>query len=141
MSHFLRSAARFISVVVNWFWITVDGSMFHKSIVRILYFPSLLRLSLLEGPQRRWYDRIDSTVIVGALPFRSQTKEVLLHTSYQRSPVLELLELISHSANSFFTGRGFTLQCVIMRELCLGFGAINQLETLCPLHNVHHCYC
>lgn len=71
------AAAHFLGVVVNWFWIAVDGSMFHKSIVRILYFPSILRLSLLEGPERRWYDRIDSTLIVGALPFRSQTKEVV----------------------------------------------------------------
>ncbi len=69
-------AVHFVGVVVNWFWTTVGGSMFHKGIVRVLYFPSILRMSLMEGPQRRWYDRIDSTVILGALPFRSQTKEV-----------------------------------------------------------------
>lgn len=65
-----------VSAVINWFWVGVDGSMIHRGIVRLLYFPSILRLSLLEGPRRRWYDRVDSTVIVGALPFRSQTKEV-----------------------------------------------------------------
>ena len=31
---------------------------------------------LMEGPSWRWYDRIDSTVILGAIPFKSQTKEV-----------------------------------------------------------------
>ena len=74
---FFSSATVFVRGLVNWFWIAVDGTMFHRSIVRILYFPSLLRLSLMQGPHSRWYDRIDSTVIVGALPFRSQTKEVL----------------------------------------------------------------
>lgn len=69
-------AVDFVGVLVNWFWTVVGGSMFHKGLVRILYFPSILRMSLLEGPKRRWYDRVDSTVIVGALPFRSQTKEV-----------------------------------------------------------------
>ncbi len=67
-----------IGVVVNWFWTAVDGSMFHKGIVRLLYFPSILRMTLLEGPKRRWYDRVDSTVILGALPFRSQTKKVFV---------------------------------------------------------------
>ena len=63
-------------MVVNWFWVGVGGSVFHQGLVRVLYFPSILRMTLMEGPQRRWYDRVDPTVIVGALPFRSQTKEV-----------------------------------------------------------------
>lgn len=61
-----------VNVVLTW----LDGSMVHKVLVRIFYFPSLLRLSMIEGPKRRWYDRVDQTVILGALPFRSQTKEV-----------------------------------------------------------------
>ena len=45
---------------------------------RINYYPSLLRLVLTVGPENRWYDRVDSTVILGALPFRSQTEEVAM---------------------------------------------------------------
>lgn len=71
--------AQSVFVVVRWFWAFVDGSMLHKGINRVLYFPSILRMSLLTGPNRRWYDRIDSTVILGALPFRSQTKEVKIN--------------------------------------------------------------
>ena len=45
---------------------------------RLLYLPSLARLSFLWSymKKRNWYDRVDDTVILGALPFRSQTKEV-----------------------------------------------------------------
>ena len=50
--------------------------MLHKLISRVIYFPSVLRMSLMVGPERRWYDRVDDTVLLGALPFRSQTKEV-----------------------------------------------------------------
>ncbi len=70
------AAVHFIGVIVNWFWITVDGSLLHKGIARVIFFPSFLLISLLRGPQWRWYDRIDSTVICGALPLRSQTMEV-----------------------------------------------------------------
>lgn len=69
--------ARFVQVLVNCFW-TLGGSMLYKGLLRLYYFPSILRLTLTEGPKRRWYDRIDSTVILGALPFRSQTKKVLV---------------------------------------------------------------
>lgn len=51
-------------------------NMLQKLGARALYFPSILRLLLREGPSHRWYDRIDETVILGALPFRKHTKEV-----------------------------------------------------------------
>lgn len=66
----------YVQVVVQWFWSKVSGGMLHKCLVRVWYFPSLLRMSLLEGPKRRWYDRIDPTVVLGALPFKSQVKKV-----------------------------------------------------------------
>ena len=70
------TVARFAQVLINWFWIAIDGSWLHRGLARLLYFPSILRMTLKEGPNRRWYDRIDNTVILGALPFRSQTKKV-----------------------------------------------------------------
>ncbi len=66
-------------VFLRWFWYTVYGTGIHKLLVRVLYFPSIGRMCLLEGPNRRWYDRIDDTVILGALPFRSQAKQVCPH--------------------------------------------------------------
>ena len=69
LANFFRVCADLVRV---WFW----SSMLHKLISRALYFPSILRMSLMVGPERRWYDRVDSTILLGALPFRSQTKEV-----------------------------------------------------------------
>ena len=69
LANFFRVCADLVRV---WFW----SSMLHKLISRVIYFPSVLRMSLMVGPERRWYDRVDDTVLLGALPFRSQTKEV-----------------------------------------------------------------
>lgn len=73
---FFASVAHVAQVLVNWFWVTIEGSWLHRGLARLLYLPSIVRMTLREGPNRRWYDRIDDTVILGALPFRSQTKEV-----------------------------------------------------------------
>ncbi|EDO40641.1 predicted protein, partial [Nematostella vectensis] len=44
---------------------------------RVLFFPSLLWIVATESRSRRWFDRIDSTVILGALPFKSQTQKLI----------------------------------------------------------------
>ena len=63
---------------VGWLARVMYGGPLHKAGARLLYFPSLARMSLLWSylGRRNWYDRIDDTVVMGALPFRSQTKEV-----------------------------------------------------------------
>ena len=46
---------------------------------RVWYFPGIVYNSAcvaLSSGKYRWFNRIDDTVILGALPFRSQTKEV-----------------------------------------------------------------
>lgn len=46
-------------------------------IARLTFYPTLLYNVFMERvTSRRWYDRIDETVILGALPFRSLTKKV-----------------------------------------------------------------
>jgi atypical dual specificity phosphatase len=46
---------------------------------RITFYPSLFYNMLMEKVStRRWYDRIDETVILGALPFRTATKQVVM---------------------------------------------------------------
>ncbi|XP_005987012.1 phosphatidylglycerophosphatase and protein-tyrosine phosphatase 1 [Latimeria chalumnae] len=45
---------------------------------RVLFYPTLVYNMVLEKVSwRRWYDRIDETLILGALPFRSMTKELV----------------------------------------------------------------
>ena len=54
------------------------GTAFHRLMARVLYFPTLIRLIFKQKVSiTNWYDRIDDTVILGALPFRSMTKEVI----------------------------------------------------------------
>ena len=52
-------------------------SMFSSGIfARVAFYPSLLWGIATESSTKRWYDRVDTNVILGALPFKSQTKEV-----------------------------------------------------------------
>lgn len=45
---------------------------------RVTFYPSLLYNMFMEKVStRRWYDRIDETVILGALPFKNMTKQVI----------------------------------------------------------------
>lgn len=44
---------------------------------RVTFYPTLFYNILMEKiSPRQWYNRIDDTVILGALPFPSLTKEV-----------------------------------------------------------------
>lgn len=46
-------------------------------IARVTFYPTLFYNVLMEKASlRNWYDRIDDNVILGALPFRSEAKEV-----------------------------------------------------------------
>lgn len=45
---------------------------------RLTFYPTLLYNVLMEKiSSRNWYDRIDDTVILGALPFRSMIKQLI----------------------------------------------------------------
>lgn len=44
---------------------------------RATFYPTLLYNVVMEKiTTRNWYDRIDETVVLGALPFRRTTKQV-----------------------------------------------------------------
>lgn len=48
-----------------------------KMFARVTFYPSLFYNVVMEKiSTRRWFDRIDDTVILGALPFRGMTKQV-----------------------------------------------------------------
>lgn len=57
---------------------------FGKMLARISFYPSLLYNVFMEKvSNRQWYDRIDETVILGALPFRSMTSQVIISIMYR----------------------------------------------------------
>ena len=68
----LASLRHVLQVMVEW----IIGTSIHRAFARLIYLPTILRMIVMEGPKRRWYDRVDDTVILGALPFRSQTEQV-----------------------------------------------------------------
>ena len=72
MSRVLAPLRHLLHIMVEW----IIGSAIHRAFARLIYLPSIVRLIVREGPKQRWYDRVDDTVILGALPFRSQTKQV-----------------------------------------------------------------
>ncbi|CAH0391747.1 unnamed protein product [Bemisia tabaci] len=49
-----------------------------KMFSRVSFYPTLMYNIFMEKvSSRRWYDRIDETVILGALPFKSVTKDLI----------------------------------------------------------------
>ncbi|XP_043276117.1 phosphatidylglycerophosphatase and protein-tyrosine phosphatase 1 isoform X2 [Venturia canescens] len=45
---------------------------------RVTFYPTLFyNVAMEKLSSRRWYDRIDETVILGALPFRTMTKKLI----------------------------------------------------------------
>lgn len=44
---------------------------------RLLFYPTLAYNLLMEKCGRRWFDRVDSNLILGALPFKSMTKQLV----------------------------------------------------------------
>lgn len=55
------------------------------ALARILFYPTLAYNVVMEKlSSRRWFDRVDETVILGALPFRSMTKQVRCDTQEPR---------------------------------------------------------
>lgn len=80
-------------------------------LARFLFYPTLLRNILLESPKRRWFDRIDSTVVLGALPVRSQTDLVSsMPCSHWRK---FLLENVRHSDAIAFLRIGIATSCMM----------------------------
>lgn len=50
---------------------------------RISFYPTLLYNVVMEKiSNRRWYDRIDDTVILGALPFKGMSQHVSIKNEF-----------------------------------------------------------
>ncbi|XP_034722983.1 phosphatidylglycerophosphatase and protein-tyrosine phosphatase 1 [Etheostoma cragini] len=48
------------------------------ALARLLFYPTLAYNVVMEKlTSRRWFDRVDETVVLGALPFRSLTKQLV----------------------------------------------------------------
>lgn len=72
---------------------------------RVTFYPTLVYNVFMERVSaRRWYDRIDDNMILGALPFRSMTEEVSFY--------IFLIFTNSRKLVNFLSGFFDTLTCV-----------------------------
>lgn len=61
----------------------VISGEFHTMFARVTFYPTLLYNVFMEKvTQRNWYDRIDETVILGALPFRTISQKVCIYLKF-----------------------------------------------------------
>ena len=78
----LKKTAKLLSAPL-WFFDKVDKEAFvmsiplpvRKRLLRIMFWPTLMWTILLHNAmpdKRRWYDRVDAKVIIGALPLKRQ---------------------------------------------------------------------
>ena len=55
--------------------VSIEMSLFNK----VAFYPTLFyNVFMTKVTSRKWFDRIDDTVVLGALPFRGMTKWVIL---------------------------------------------------------------
>ena len=80
----LSKIASSVSSSLEWVLVTMFqlalGLTARQLLSRAYFLPSILlnSLKLQISEKFKWYNRIDDTVVLGALPFRSQAEEVYL---------------------------------------------------------------
>ena len=67
---------------------------------RVVFYPTLMwNMFMKNVSSRRWYDRIDNSVLVGALPFKSYAEEVNVFLCFA---AIETIHMNDHVWSSFF---------------------------------------
>lgn len=74
----MRDAGDESASLLSWISVSTDFMMSSGFAARAFFYPTLLWNVMMQGRNRRWYDKIEGTLILGALPFKSQTKQVTL---------------------------------------------------------------
>ena len=74
LSPFLRFIANsWTRMVYSWV-----AAIFSNPVgARLAFYPSVLWGIFKEGPGRRWYDRIDKAIVLGAIPFKNTAEKVI----------------------------------------------------------------
>lgn len=91
------------------------SSAMSGALARLLFYPTLAYNVVMEKvSSRRWFDRVDDAVILGALPFRSMTKQVRLSPhkpagNKNRFTGGGVWAVLQHTGD-----KSFTLQCNLL---------------------------
>lgn len=82
------------------------------ALARLLFYPTLAyNVAMEKVSSRRWFDRVDETVILGALPFRSMTKQVRLTPTPAFLPVYLFLNSEATTKLPSRGGRSISSNC------------------------------
>lgn len=75
LASYLASSIQQVVTVTN--KVSEKGYNMSGALARLLFYPTLAYNVIMEKiTSRQWYNRVDQTVILGALPFKSMTEEV-----------------------------------------------------------------
>ncbi|MBN3277741.1 PTPM1 phosphatase, partial [Polyodon spathula] len=96
---------------------------------RLLFYPTLAYNVCMEKiSRRRWFDRIDQTVLLGALPFKSMTKELV-----EKENVKGVITMNEDYETKYFCNTAQEWKSVGVEQLCLStvdFTGVPSLENL-----------
>ncbi|XP_076003032.1 phosphatidylglycerophosphatase and protein-tyrosine phosphatase 1 [Genypterus blacodes] len=100
------------------------------TLARFLFYPTLAYNVLMEKvSSRRWFDRVDGTVILGALPFRSMTKQLV-----QEENVRGVVTMNETYETKYFCNSAEEWQAAGVEQLRLSTVDITGVPTLENLH-------
>ncbi|XP_061099186.1 phosphatidylglycerophosphatase and protein-tyrosine phosphatase 1 [Conger conger] len=100
------------------------------ALARLLFYPTLAYNVVMEKvSSRRWFDRVDQTVILGALPFKSMTDELV-----QGEHVRGVITMNEEYETKYFCNSAEEWQAVGVEQLCLRTVDLTGVPSLEKLH-------
>ncbi|XP_037645049.1 phosphatidylglycerophosphatase and protein-tyrosine phosphatase 1 [Sebastes umbrosus] len=124
MKSCLSLPAQFVYSVLN-VSVVMSGAL-----ARLLFYPTLVYNVVMEKmTNRRWFDRVDQTVILGALPFRSITKQLV-----ETENVRGVITLNEEYETKYFCNSSEEWRAVGVEQLRLSTVDITGVPTLENLH-------
>ncbi|KAK2913929.1 hypothetical protein QQF64_030256 [Cirrhinus molitorella] len=99
-------------------------------LARILFYPTLAYNVVMEKiTSRQWYNRVDPTVILGALPFRSMTEELV-----QQEKVRGVITMNEEYETKYFCNSTEEWQAVGVEQIRLSTVDLTGVPSLEHIH-------
>ncbi|XP_019722962.1 phosphatidylglycerophosphatase and protein-tyrosine phosphatase 1 [Hippocampus comes] len=99
-------------------------------LARLLFYPTLAYNVVMEKvSSRRWFDRVDETVLLGALPFRSMTKQLV-----ETENVRGVITMNENYETKYFCNSAEEWQAAEVEQLRLSTVDLTGVPTLENLH-------
>ncbi|XP_051920006.1 phosphatidylglycerophosphatase and protein-tyrosine phosphatase 1 [Hippocampus zosterae] len=99
-------------------------------LARLLFYPTLAYNVVMEKvSSRRWFDRVDETVLLGALPFRSMTKQLV-----ETENVRGVITMNENYETKYFCNSAEEWQAAGVEQLRLSTVDLTGVPTLENLH-------